>query len=154
MVFMMNIAELLTPAEVLEEMKARDKEQALVELARPVLRKFGFIRPDELLAVLRERENIGTTAVGDGVAIPHGKIPGLNHAALVVGRSRAGIDFGAVDQRLCHIFFLVLTPEGGAGQHLRLLAQISRRAKDAVFRQGFMQAPGGAGLWQFLSASQ
>ena len=74
-------------------------------------------------------EVITTTGIGDGVAIPHGKIGGIGSLLLAVGRSREGIDFEALDQRPCHVFFLVLAPEQAAGQHLRLLAHVSRLLK-------------------------
>ena len=136
----MSFAELLAPGQILPDLKARNKAEVLGELSAAIVGRFNCIRQDELVRILENREAIGTTAVGEGVAIPHGKLQGIDEAVLVVGRSLDGINFAAADGQPCHIFFLVLAPEGGAGQHLKLLAQIARRAKDSMFRQNFMQA--------------
>lgn len=130
----MNLADLLPDTAVLPDMQAETQEAALTELAAPLLALHPELAGEDVVSILCERERLGSTAVGEGVAIPHGKIPGLDSVALAVGRSRKGLDFGAPDKALCHIFFLILAPEHGAGQHLRLLAQIARRAKDPVFR--------------------
>ena len=130
----MNLGEILQQDAVLPELAAETKADALAELAAPLLAPYPELRAVDVISILSQRESLGSTAVGEGIAIPHGKIPGLLKMLLAVGRSRAGIDFSAPDHQLCHIFFLILMPEQGAGQHLRLLAQIARRAKDPVFR--------------------
>ncbi len=105
-----------------------------------------------LVGILLAREALGTTAVGDGVAVPHGKVPGLAAPALVVGRSPDGVDFEALDGEPCRIFFLILAPEGGAGVHLKLLSQIARRAKDPDFRAELLAAPDASRMLQIVTA--
>ncbi len=130
----MNIDEILPQDAVLPELRAETKADALAELVAPLLVQHPELRAVDVVSILLQRESLGSTAVGEGIAIPHGKVPGLPKMMLAVGRSRNGIDFSAPDHHPCHIFFLILMPEQGAGQHLRLLAQLARRAKDPVFR--------------------
>lgn len=148
----MNISEILSRDAVLAELTAETKTELLAELAAPLVVLHPELRSVDVVSILCEREELGSTAVGEGVAIPHGKVPALSHLALAVGRSQAGIDFSAPDHQLCHLFFLILAPENGAGQHLRLLAQILRRAKDPVFREEVSLADNAAQLWQVLAA--
>lgn len=148
----MNLADILPQEAVLPELESQNREAVLWELARPLLALYPELVGSDIVKALCERENMGSTAVGEGVAIPHGKVPGLRHLALAVGRSRAGIDFNAPDNELCHIFYLILSPEAGAGHHLRLLAQIARRAKDPVFRSEVLLAESRTQLWQTLTA--
>lgn len=148
----MNLVEILPEEAVLPELKAETQADVLAELVAPLLELHPELKRFDLVTALCEREKMGTTAVGDGVAIPHGKVLGLTSVALVVGRSRRGIDFFAPDKEPCHIFFLILAPEQGAGQHLRLLAQIARRAKDSVFRSEILLAESRKQLWQILTA--
>lgn len=137
----MNIAEYLAEEAVLPNLDARTGEEVLAELTAPLHPLHPELDGLDLVRILRERENLGSTAVGDGVAIPHGKVPDLSAPALAVGLSKEGIDFAAPDGKPCHIFFLILTPAADAAwQHLRLLAQIARRAKDPIFRSEVLLA--------------
>ncbi|MDL2207312.1 PTS sugar transporter subunit IIA [Desulfovibrio sp. OttesenSCG-928-F20] len=148
----MNIAEYLPAEAVLADLKARNSDEVLAELAAPLLNLHPELEQFDLMRVLHEREELGSTAVGEGVAIPHGKVPGLHKPALAVGRSNLGIDFAAPDKGLCHLFFLILVPESGAGQHLRLLAQLARRVKDPVFRSELLLAENSEQLRHVLTA--
>ena len=138
----MNIAEILPLEAVLPDLQADTRRAVLAELLAPLVTLHPELQHHNLIETLCERERMGSTAVGEGVAIPHGKMPLLDSVLLVVGRSRQGIDFGAQDNEPCHIFFLILAPEHGAGRHLRLLAQLARRAKDPVFRSEILMAEG------------
>lgn len=148
----MMIADILCREAIIPELKAENREAVLAELAAPLVVLHPELARFDLVRALCEREKMGSTAVGDGVAIPHGKVPHLESISLAVGRSLGGIDFDAPDKEPCHIFFLILAPEHGAGQHLRLLAQIARRAKDPVFRSEVLLAETGDQLWQTLTA--
>lgn len=148
----MNLADILSQEAVLPDMEAQNREEALEELTRPLLALHPALAGFDIVHALCEREHMGSTAVGEGVAIPHGKVPGLQSLALAVGRSLAGIDFNAPDKKTCHLFFLILAPESGAGQHLKLLAQIARRARDPVFRSEALLAKNRAQLWRTLTA--
>jgi PTS system nitrogen regulatory IIA component len=144
----MRLAEYLEQDLVLADMKAASKAEALAELTAP-LAALG-VDAAKAVEVLLEREGLGTTGIGDGVAIPHGKLPGLTRILVVTGRSIQGVDFEALDFKPCHIFFMVLAPEQVAGQHLRILAQISRQLKDEVFRRSFLNARSAEALWDLL----
>ena len=87
-----------------------------------------------------ERERLGSTGIGDGVALPHGKLRGLDKLLLSFGRSIDGLDFDSIDERPAYLFFLLLAPENSAGMHLKFLAKISRMLKDGNLRQRLMQA--------------
>lgn len=147
----MDLAEFLTEGGMLPFMRAADKQEAVAELAAPLAVRFG-LDSGVLVGILMAREALGTTAVGDGVAVPHGKVPGLAAPALAVGRSPDGVDFEAPDGEPCRIFFLILAPEGGAGVHLKLLSQIARRAKDPDFRAELLAAPDASRMLQVVTA--
>lgn len=148
----MRLGEFLDRGRILPDLAARDKPGALAELAAPLAQVPG-VDADAALRVLLERERLGSTAIGQGVAIPHGKLPGLDDVLLCVGRSRQGVDFGAQDLLPCRIFFLVLAPEQTAGLHLRMLAHISRLLRDSEFRRAFLEASGDEELWNLLKDS-
>ena len=136
----MKITEILQREFVLEELKARNKRDALAELAGIFAKGRIKVDPDAILRILLERERLGSTGIGDGIAIPHGKIPGLDEIAVSFGRSREGIAFEAMDGKPVHLFFLLMAPENSAGQHLKVLAKISRMLKDPAFRKNLLEA--------------
>ncbi|MCK9362654.1 MAG: PTS sugar transporter subunit IIA [Syntrophales bacterium] len=136
----MKITEMLKREFVLEELKGTNKEEVLAELSG-VFKKVGLVMdPEEMLKILLARESLGSTGIGDGVAIPHGKMAGLKEMVVSFGRSREGIDFEAMDHSPVHLFFLLMAPENSAGLHLKVLAKISRMLKDPVFRKKLMEA--------------
>ena len=145
----MHLSDHLCPACTIADLRGANKEQVLRELAESAAR--AGLDTDAVLAVLLERERLGTTAVGNGYAIPHGKMRGLDTMVLTFARSMAGVDFAAPDNIPCRFFFTVLAPEGAAGQHLRLLGSIARLAKDASFTSGLMQANSADDLRLFLA---
>jgi len=145
-----NLTDYLADDLVLTELTSTDKEDVLAELVAPVASKLDGFDPRQAVRVLLEREDLGTTGIGDGVAIPHGKLEGLSGIILVVGRSLRGVDFEALDGRPCGIFFMVLAPEQAAGMHLRILAHISRLLKDEGFRSSFLKADDLTGLHKLL----
>ncbi len=146
----MKLGEYLDKTMILPELAASTKEEVLAELVAPVIAACPQLDAESVVAVLRERESLGTTGIGDGIAIPHGKLDNLDRILLVAGRSTPGVDFEALDFKLCNIFFLVLAPEQVAGMHLRILAQISRLLKDPEFRSSFLSAPDAEALWHLL----
>ncbi|GAB6888415.1 PTS sugar transporter subunit IIA [Desulfothermus okinawensis JCM 13304] len=148
----MQLSEFLSKDLILPELKSTTKQEVLKELVKPLEGKFPGLNIKNAYKVLIEREQLGSTGIGDGVAIPHGKLHELNKIIVVVGRSFLGVDFDALDKKPCHIFFLVLAPENVAGLHLRILAHISRLLKDPEFRQSFMEAEGVEGIWDLLTS--
>ena len=148
----MRLGEFLRKEFVLGDLAASDKPEVLAELVAPVAAAFPDVDPELARRVLMDRENLGTTGIGNGVAIPHGKMENLKEIVIVAGRSRAGVDFEALDHKPCRIFFLMLAPEHVAGMHLRLLAQISRLLSDEGFRRSFLEAPDQESLWRVLAS--
>ncbi|MDP2840462.1 MAG: PTS sugar transporter subunit IIA, partial [Syntrophales bacterium] len=116
------------------------KRDALAELAGVFAQGRINVDSEAMLHVLLERERLGSTGIGDGIAIPHGKLPGLEEMVVSFGRSREGIAFEAMDGKPVHLFFLLMAPENSAGQHLKALAKISRMLKDANFRKNLLEA--------------
>ncbi|MBU1149699.1 MAG: PTS sugar transporter subunit IIA [Proteobacteria bacterium] len=146
----MKIMDILKKEFILEELKAKSKREVLVELAAVFARGKTKFDPEAMLHVLLEREKLGSTGIGDGIAIPHGKLAGLEEMVIAFGRSREGVDFEAMDGKPAHLFFLLMAPENSAGQHLKALAKISRMLKDAVFRKYLLAAKTHDDLYQAL----
>lgn len=134
----MKIKDLLDKEAILVDLKANDKKGVLEELSLPVSRIAG-IKQQDLVRVLMEREQLGSTGIGGGIGIPHGKLKNLDNLVLGFGLSRKGIDFDAMDRRPTHIFFLLVTPENSTGVHLKVLARISRLLKNEEFKEKLYQ---------------
>jgi len=136
----MKIVDMLKPDYIIESLKSDKKWDVLSELAAPFLKKYPGLDSEETVAVLMEREKLGSTGIGEGIAIPHGKLSGLTELAVCFGRSVDGIDFNAMDGKPVYLFFLLLAPENSTGQHLKTLAKISKMLKDVSFRAKLMAA--------------
>jgi nitrogen PTS system EIIA component len=143
----MKIEDILTEDLVLADLGARSKPDVLVELAAAVAAHHPELDKIRLVGALEDRERLNSTALGDGVAIPHGKLPGLKRVFAAFGRSRAGVDFQSLDGKPTHLFFLLVAPDDSAGAHLKALARISRLLKDAAFRARLLDAPDAHALW-------
>ncbi len=130
----------LTPDAIILEMKAATKDGALRELAGLAATLCGRFTEETLYRILQEREAVGSTGVGNGVAIPHGKIEGLNEILFCLGRSKAGIEFNAIDKRDVNLFVLMISPAGKGSEYLQSLAQISRILKESQNRQRILDA--------------
>lgn len=147
----MHIAEFLREDLVLPDLAATDKASALAELSRELARAYPGLAADRLMAALLEREKLGSTGVGEGVAIPHGKLPGLPGLIAAFGRKRGGLDFAAIDGKPTALFFVLFAPENSAGLHLKALARISRLFKQPQFRQGILAADSGPAIFRIIS---
>ena len=135
----MNIGDALREACVVADLTGETKEVVLTELVS-ALKQDGLIQDaGEAVRVILEREKLGSTGIGEGVAIPHGKMKGLDTILCAFGRSKKGVEFGAVDRQPVHILFLLLAPEETTGLHLRMLSRISRILRDASFRKRLME---------------
>jgi len=148
----MKFGDYLEKDLVLPNLTSGTKSEVLNELIAPLGDKYPEMDTDQAVRVLLEREKLGTTGIGDGIAIPHGKLEDLEKVIVVVGRSVEGVEFEALDHKPCTIFFLVLAPEQAAGMHLRVLARISRMLKDETFRQEFNGTEGHDALWELLKS--
>jgi PTS system nitrogen regulatory IIA component len=146
----MKIEDILAQELVLPDLGARSKTDVLVELANAVARSHPELDRERLVQALEDRERLNSTALGDGVAIPHGKLSGIKRVIAAFARSRQGVDFHSLDGEPTHLFFLLVAPEDSAGAHLKALARISRLLKDETFRSRLMQAPDAAGLYDTI----
>ena len=129
----MLISELLTPESILPDLKATSKKQALQEIASLAARRLG-LEDRAVLDVLLERERLGSTAVGYGVAVPHGKMTDLDRLDVAFAKLANPVDFDAPDGRPVDLIFLLLTPENSGGDHLTALAKASRLLRDEKVR--------------------
>ena len=137
---MMKILDILNKDCIIPELRSRTKKEVLEELTEALSKCKANLNKEALVEVLLERERLGSTGIGDGIAIPHGKIQNLDELILSFGRSTQGIEFDSMDGRPTHLFFLLIAPENSAGIHLRALAKISRLLKSAHFRQRLLEA--------------
>ena len=146
----MKIEDILAQDLVLSDLTARSKTDVLVELATAVSRQHPELDRERLVQALEDRERLNSTALGEGVAIPHGKLSGIKRVFAAFARSRQGVDFHSLDGEPTHLFFLLVAPEDSAGAHLKALARISRLLKDESFRTRLMQAPDAAALYETI----
>jgi len=125
----MIIADLITPQSVIANFRVSNKKQALQELAKKAASLVG--QPEKLVFdILAERERLGTTGVGLGIAIPHGKLPGLDRMTGLFARLDRPVDFEAIDNQPVDLVFLLLAPEDAGADHLKALARVSRLLRD------------------------
>jgi PTS system nitrogen regulatory IIA component len=136
----MKLSDMLSIENIIPDLKAKDKRGVLEELAKVLSEHEPNLDKDTIVKGLLEREKLGTTGIGDGVAIPHGKFQGISHPIVSIGRSKKGLDFDAMDGRPVHLFFLLLAPENEANLHLKALAQIARIARDESIRHTLMES--------------
>jgi nitrogen PTS system EIIA component len=135
-----RIAEFLSPEAVVASLGSRSKPEVLRELSQALVRAHPQLSEARILEVLREREKLGSTGIGEGVAIPHGKLAGMTQLLATFGVSRTGVDFEAIDGKPTHLFFALVAPENSAGVHLKALARISRLFKNPRFRAAILEA--------------
>lgn len=147
----MKISDFLSPDAVLADIGGTKKREVLEELCAPMAARFPAVGTQRLLEVLEEREKLGSTGIGDGVAIPHGKLPGLPGLMATFGRSAEGVDFDALDGKPTHLFFALFAPESSAGIHLKALARISRLLKSAQLRAKILAAADAAEIYDLLT---
>jgi PTS system nitrogen regulatory IIA component len=138
---MPRIQDLLHDNLIVVELAANDKPGVLREFARLLKAMNRIDNEEELVRILFEREALGSTGIGDGVAIPHGKLPMRGEMTVAFGRSSKGVDFQAMDSKPVFLFFLLVTPEDKPGDHLKALARISRILKNPDLRESLRTAP-------------
>ncbi|MBC8441311.1 MAG: PTS sugar transporter subunit IIA [Deltaproteobacteria bacterium] len=135
----MRISQLLNKSSIIADLNARDKKGIIDELALAVS-KTTKAPAKEIAIVLMEREQLGSTGIGGGIAIPHGKLDSVKSIIVGFGLSREGIEYESLDNKPVHIFFLLLTPENSTGGHLKVLAQISKLLKMDQFKKDLIAA--------------
>jgi PTS system nitrogen regulatory IIA component len=138
-----KIGEILRESQIVAELRSRDKAGVLREMATHMCENGGGVptSDEEVVRALLDRERLGSTGVGDGVAIPHAKIPGLNELVACFGRATRGVPFDSIDEQPVNLIFVLLVPENSAGAHLKALARISRLLKNASFRTTLLGLP-------------
>jgi PTS system nitrogen regulatory IIA component len=146
----MKLSEILQPECIISDLKAHDKRSALEELSRVITDQEPSLNKGYLLQVLLERERLGSTGIGEGIALPHGKVNKLERLLASFGRSIEGLGFDSIDNQPVYLFFLLVAPENSAGAHLQALAKISRFLKDSTFRQRLMDADSTAEIYRII----
>jgi PTS system nitrogen regulatory IIA component len=146
-----KITDFLTAEGIIADLAASDKRAVLRELAEKFAAVHGAPAGDRVLQVLLEREKISTTAIGEGVAIPHGKHADVERVRAVFARSTAGVDFASLDGAPTHLFFALIAPEDGAADHLKAMARISRLLQDAAFRDRLLKGKSGKELYDIIT---
>ncbi|MDE0910891.1 MAG: PTS sugar transporter subunit IIA [Myxococcota bacterium] len=136
----MKIMDILVKDAVVLSLKAKDKNGILEEMSRSLAAAEPSVPADELLSVLIDREELQSTGIGEGVAIPHGKMAGLDRLMATFARSDDGVDFASIDGKPTQLYFMLVVPEHSGGQHLKALARISRFFRDPSFRGKLMDA--------------
>lgn len=137
----MKIMDFLNKKAITANLKAADKEGAIRELV-DLLAKADAItaKKEDIIKILMAREALGSTGIGQGIGIPHGKSSNVKSLVAAFGLSKKGIDFESLDGEPAYIFFLLLAPEESAGPHLKALARISRLLKDKYIREMLKKA--------------
>ncbi|HEY3278804.1 MAG TPA: PTS sugar transporter subunit IIA [Syntrophorhabdaceae bacterium] len=135
----MTIEEVLHEQCVLSDLTGTSKKEIITELVKALGDAHLVQDTEKAVAVVLEREKLGSTGIGDGVAIPHGKLKGIDTIRCVFGRSKAGVDFDAIDHKPVHIFFLLIAPEDSASLHLKMLSRISIVLRDPSFRKSLVE---------------
>ncbi len=136
----MKFSELINKNYIIPEFKGSTKKQVLEELVEALASNKEEIGKVELLNALLEREKLGSTGIGDGVAIPHGKLNGLDNIILLFGKSGQGVDFDAIDRKPVCLVFLLVAPADSAGLHLKALARLSRMLREKEFKNSLLMA--------------
>ena len=149
----MEINNLLVPEGVVADLKATSKKQALQDLAKRAAKVLG-LHERAIFDVLMERERLGTTGVGNGIAIPHGKLPNLDRLHGLFARLEQPIDFHAIDERPVDLIFVLLAPETAGADHLKALARISRLLRDQGICDKLRGTDSAEALFAILTESQ
>src|SRR5512138_1339277 len=147
----MKIVEFLRPDSIIASLAGPTAQAVLAELCRPICAA-NRLDPQRLLETLLDREKLGSTGIGEGVAIPHGKVAALPALVASFGRAPQGIDFRAIDGKPTYLFFALIAPENSAGAHLKALARISRIFKNPSFREAILKAEGPEEIFRLIEA--
>ena len=146
----MMIVDILSEDLIIPNLQARTRDEVLAELVDRIVQNHREVDGKLALTFLIERERIGSTGIGNGIAIPHAKLPQLSRAIACFARSTEGVEFGSLDGRPAHLFLTLLAPERGAGLHLKALARASRLFKDADFRVRLLESEDTQALWSVI----
>lgn len=146
----MEIFQLLSPEGVIANLKANSKKQALQDLATRAARITGQ-HERAVFDTLLERERLGTTGVGNGIAIPHGRLAGLDKLHGLFARVERPIDFDSIDEMPVDLIFLLLAPESAGADHLKALARVSRLLRDKAVCEKLRGAENADAIYALLT---
>lgn len=147
----MKVIDFLRPELIIGQLTATSKPAVLAELASRLAENEPGLDAEALRKVLEERELLASTAIGDGIAIPHGKMDVIGHLVGTLGRSVEGIEFESIDGKPTHLVFMLVAPASSTGVHLKALARLSRLFRDEEFRKRLLAAPDAAGMYEIIS---
>ena len=150
----MRILDYLCDNCIETDLDAASKEEVLKLLAEKAAEVRPELQAEDVLSVLKEREELGSTGIGGGVAIPHGKLRDLERLTIMLFRSRQGVPFEALDKRPVSIICLLLAPDDAAPVYLRILARVSRVLKDSATLERLMKAEGASEMKQIIGESE
>jgi PTS system nitrogen regulatory IIA component len=136
----MHLSELLNLQAINTQLKGREKRETIAELVALVEKAHGLSTGGEILDRVLKREDMMSTGIGNGVAIPHGKARSVNRLVAACGVSRPGVEFGAADGEPATLFILLVSPEDVGGPHVKVLANVSRLLKEESVRERLKNA--------------
>src|SRR6476659_5530361 len=147
----MRVIDLLAPDCIIATLQAKTKPAVLSELSAHLAKVVPGVEAEALRKVLEERELLASTAIGDGIAIPHGKLDSVGHLVGALGRAADGIEFESIDGKPTHLVFMLVAPASSTGVHLKALARLSRLFRDGEFRKRLLAAPSREAMFQVIS---
>jgi nitrogen PTS system EIIA component len=146
-----KITDFLTPDRVIADLTEKEKSAVLKEMAGQLAGSESGLDATQILKVLQDREKISTTAIGEGVAIPHGKLPNVQKVSALFARSLQGVNFASLDGEPTYLFFTLIAPQDAAADHLKALARISRLLKDPDLRRRLLAAATNQELYNIIA---
>ena len=147
----MKVIDFLQPERIVANLSAKTKPAVLSEMSAHLAELEPGVDSESLRKVLEERELLASTAIGDGIAIPHGKLDSVGRLVGALGRSVEGIEFESIDGKPTHLVFMLVAPASSTGIHLKALARLSRLFRDPDFRQRLLVAPTREAMYQVIS---
>jgi PTS system nitrogen regulatory IIA component len=147
----MKVIDFLQPERIVANLSAKTKPAVLSEMSAHLAELEPGVDAESLRKVLEERELLASTAIGDGIAIPHGKLDSVGRLVGALGRSVEGIEFESIDGKPTHLVFMLVAPASSTGIHLKALARLSRLFRDPDFRQRLLVAPTREAMYQVIS---
>ena len=147
----MKVVDFLRPELVIAQLARRPRAMCWPRCPATWPSTRAGIDPEALRKVLEERELLASTAIGDGIAIPHGKLDSVEQLVGTLGRSVAGLEFDSIDGKPTHLVFMLVAPSSSTGIHLKALARLSRLFRDADFRRRLIEAPDAPAMYKVIA---
>lgn len=148
----MNLSAYLSLGAIEPSLRSRNRREVLAELAALLQQSGAVAAGTDLVTILENREELGSTGIGNGIAIPHVRLKNLESMKIAVGRSSEGVEFNAMDDEPVHLFFLLVAPDHATGDHLKALAKISRLLRREGVRRALVEAADGSEMLKIIVA--